>query len=153
MTLHLIINQRIKMWPKIFRVWCSKRYEDVKLSLLSVLEIKDIVKNQLKCESVALKELYLSVKHCFKQHFWSFYLKYFRQNLCSLHLKDLKYPEILICTCTHTLPHTPPNSCDFWWDGSLVNKEVKIESSTGKIQGKSQETWKRKRLSFLCHCT
>lgn len=48
------------MWPKVFRVWCSKRYEDVKLSLLSVLEIKDIVKNQLKCESVALKELYLS---------------------------------------------------------------------------------------------
>lgn len=32
----------------------------MKLSLLSVLEIKAIVENQLKCESVALKELCLS---------------------------------------------------------------------------------------------
>lgn len=53
-------NQRIEMWSKIFSVWCSKRYEDVKFNLLSVLEIKAVVKNELKYKSVALKELYLS---------------------------------------------------------------------------------------------
>lgn len=35
--------------------------------------------------SIALKELNLSAKRCFKQHFRSL----------SLHFKDLKYPEIL----------------------------------------------------------
>jgi len=35
------------------------------------------------------------VKRCFR-HFGSFYQKDFRQNLSSLHFKDLKYLEVLI---------------------------------------------------------
>lgn len=59
MTLHLITTQRIKIWLKSLVFYVLKD-KDVKLSFWSVLEIKATVKNQLKCESVAVKELYLS---------------------------------------------------------------------------------------------